>query len=182
MLVSGERYVDEGPKNWELFYQHVGRYLFARPYVTGRVILDAACGTSYGSAMLANNATLVVGIDGSGEVIAYCVRHHRRSNVRFLQMNCCRLGFRVNSFDAVISFETIEHRHDMKSFLQEVRRVLKPGGTLLISTVNRPLYAVYNKGRQNVYHCLELDEKEFCILLTEYFTIYETSHYQRPCQ
>lgn len=171
MLASGERYVDEGPKNWELFSQHVGRYLFARPYVAGRVVLDAACGTGYGTAMLAEQAQIVVGIDSCREAIAYSIRHHRRPNVRCLLMNCGELGLRANSFDAVISFETLEHLHDMKSFLQEVRRVLKPAGTLLISTPNRPLYAVYNKGKRNTYHCVELDEREFRALLGEYFTV-----------
>src|SRR5574337_1136347 len=59
----------------------------------------------------------------------------------------------------------------MRSFLHEIRRVLKPGGILLISTPNRPLYAVYNKGRRNLYHRLELDEEEFTRLLSEFFAI-----------
>lgn len=170
-MTPAERYVNEGPKNWELFFQHVGRYLFAKPYAAGRVVLDAACGTGYGTAMLAEQAKLVVGIDSCREAITYSIRHHSRPNVRYLPMNCGELGLRANSFDTVMSFETIEHLHDMKSFLQEVRRVLKSAGTLLISTPNRPLYTVYNKGKRNTCHYMELDEKEFCTLLGEYFTV-----------
>lgn len=171
MLDSGERYVDEGPKNWELFYQHTGRYLFAREQVRGKVVLDAACGTGYGAAILAEAAHLVVGLDHSQEALSYCRHHHQRSHVHFLQGDCCHVGLRDGAVDVVVSFETLEHLEDMRSFLREIRRVLKPGGILLISTPNRPLYAVYNKGRRNVYHRLELDEEEFTRLLSEFFAI-----------
>lgn len=79
MLDSGERYVDEGPKNWELFYQHTGRCLFAREQVRGKVVLDAACGTGHGAAILAEAAHLVVGLDHSREALFYCRHRHQRA-------------------------------------------------------------------------------------------------------
>lgn len=171
MLDPGECYVDEGPKNWELFYQHTGRYQFAREHVRGKVVLDAACGTGYGAAILAEAAHLVVGLDHSPEALFRCRHRYQRSNVHFLRGDCCHVGLRDGAVDAVISFETLEHLEDMRSFLREIKRVLKPGGILLISTPNRPLYAVYNKGRRNVYHSLELDEGEFTRLLSGFFAI-----------
>lgn len=168
---TGERYIDEWPRNWELFYQHVGRYLFAQRHVSGRIVLDVACGSGYGTALLAECARAVVGADASRDVIAYAATRYRRSNASFLQMDCGWIGMRDQSVDVVVSFETLEHVSDMNQFLKELRRVLKPGGTLLISTPNRPLYAVYNKGRPNRYHCQELDAEEFRRLLSEHFLV-----------
>lgn len=172
MSGSRERYIDgDPPLNWELFYQHMGRYLFARQYVSEKVVLDAACGTGYGTAMLAKKARNVVGVDNSRDAILHGIKNYQKTNVHFMQMDCCQISFKDNSFDVVISFETLEHITNMNLFLKELQRVLKPGGVLLVSTPNRPLYAVYNKGRANIYHCLELDENEFRQLLSKYFAI-----------
>ncbi len=171
MSLYGERYIDSGNRNWELFYQHMGRYLFAKSYAVGKVVLDAACGTGYGTVILAEKARKVVGVDNSKDAITYCIENYRNPNVHFMQMDCSQLGFSEGSFDTVVSFETLEHIPDMNMFLREIRGVLKPGGTLIISTPNRPLYAVYNKGNPNIYHYFELDEDEFRQILSKFFTI-----------
>lgn len=171
IVQTGERYIDEWPMNWELFYQHIGRYLFAQRHVSGCVVLDVACGSGYGTALLAKYARAVVGADVSRDAIAHAVTRYRRSNVSFFQTDCGWIGMRDQSVDVVVSFETLEHVPDMNRFLKELRRVLKPGGTVLISTPNRPLYAVYNKGRSNPYHYQELDAEEFPRLLSEHFQV-----------
>jgi SAM-dependent methyltransferase len=168
---EGERFVDAAPRNWELFYQHVARYRFARRFAAGRVVLDVACGSGYGSALLGERARAVIGADLSRPALAHAAAHHGGSGARYVRMDGCRLGLRDGSVDLVVSFETLEHVPDMPLLLRELRRVLKPGGLLIISTPNRPLYAVYNKGRRNPFHHTELIEEEFRALLAKEFTI-----------
>ena len=54
----------------EIAYEHCHRYAFARRFVAGRRVLDAACGEGYGSALLAEAADTVVGVDIDAQVVA----------------------------------------------------------------------------------------------------------------
>ena len=57
---------------------HLSRYRFAKSYCAGKRVLDAACGTGYGSAVLAEAADEVHGIDKCGEAVAYAGKNLRR--------------------------------------------------------------------------------------------------------
>ncbi len=56
---TGERFTPECVR--EIWYEHYHRYVFAHGLVTGRKVLDAACGEGYGSALLATEASSVTG-------------------------------------------------------------------------------------------------------------------------
>lgn len=168
---TGERFSISKEKNWELYFQHMGRYLFARQLVRGKFVLDAACGSGYGTAILAQRAYRVAGIDVSEETVAYCKQYYQRDNTQFVNMDCANLAFPKESFDLVVSFETLEHIKKVERFVQELHRVLKPDGQLIISTPNRDIYALYNKNRKNEYHTREFDENGFRELMEPHFEI-----------
>jgi len=118
---------------------HLDRYEFAATFAIGRRVLDCACGTGYGSALLATRgaAASVIGIDLDEATIAYAARHHSRGNVRFVVADAGRLDMVASeSIDLVVSFETIEHVPDDRVMLGELRRVLRPGGRFVVSTPN----------------------------------------------
>lgn len=126
---------------------HRGRYEFATRWLVeqGRTridILDAACGTGYGSRILANGVpgARVHGIDVSPDAIAWGKRHFAGRDwsvpVELVQGDCLQLPFDAESFHAVVSFETLEHL-DAPTFLAEVHSVLKPGGIFFGSTPNQ---------------------------------------------
>jgi SAM-dependent methyltransferase len=71
------------------------------------------------------------------------------------------------SVDAIVSFETIEHLHQPDAFLAECRRLLAPGGTLVISTPNRPVYGLH--AANNPFHHHEMTEAEFREALAAHF-------------
>jgi len=117
---------------------HLARYEFACKYVRGMTVVDAACGTGYGSGILKKQgeATAVTGIDLSSEATDYAKARHGTQGVSFVCASADQIPVADDSTDAVISFETIEHVKDDVSLLEEFWRILKPGGLLICSTPN----------------------------------------------
>ena len=118
---------------------HMCRYGFVRGLCEGRRILDVACGVGYGSALMSRwGADHVTGLDLSASAIADAERLFASERTRFVCAEGERLSrfFEAGEFDLVVSFETIEHVADPQSFLGEVRKVLKPGGVIVMSCPN----------------------------------------------
>ena len=154
---TGERYLP-GVAG-EIAYEHCHRYAFARRFVDGRRVLDAACGEGYGAALLAGVARSVVGVDVDAAVVAAATaRYGQRPNLSFEAASVTRLPLADASVDAVVSFETIEHlpAADQPQMLAEFARVLAPGGILILSSPNRPEYSVA-RDYANPFHLCELD-------------------------
>jgi SAM-dependent methyltransferase len=141
---GGERvFIDYSARNVDFdqlnMYQknHYRRYEFARSLVSaGDAVGDFACGTGYGSAMLAEKVGRVVGVDLNEKVIRSIRR--RYVGIRNLEFRCAdllKLGFE-STFDAIVSFETIEHlpEDQIPSLFAVFNRALKAGGCLILST------------------------------------------------
>ena len=118
---------------------HLARYKFACDYVKDLKIADIACGTGYGTELLKNKgkANFVLGIDISEQAIAYAQEKHHPEGTEFKVASADNTGLTAESFDVIISFETIEHVPDDKTLLTEFHRLLKPGGLLICSTPNQ---------------------------------------------
>jgi SAM-dependent methyltransferase len=121
--------------------EHRGRYWWATPWVTGREVLDAGCGVGYGTRLLAeHDPARLVGVDISAEALS----HAPADSAELVEADLRDLPFPADSFDVVVCFEVIEHVEGHDRVLDELRRVLRPGGTLLISSPNRDVYAPGN--------------------------------------
>src|SRR5690606_6296589 len=136
---TGERYVSG--LAGQIRHEHFHRYLFAAEYCGGRAVLDVACGEGYGCAMLAQVAESVVGVDIDAATIRYAREQYATDRLRFEPGDATDLPLPTASVDVVTSFETIEHFSNHEGFLAEVVRVLRPGGLLIISSPNRPIYS-----------------------------------------
>ncbi len=166
MEFTGERYVPEVHGQIEL--EHLHRYLQACRVVAGKVVLDLACGEGYGSAMLARGAGKVIGVDISAEAVKHARKRYKRENLEFMVGSCSDIPLPDGSVDMVVSFETIEHHDQHSQMMQEVKRVLRPAGILLISSPDKYHYSV-EPSRANPYHVKELYQHEFKQLLERYF-------------
>ena len=128
---------------------HIARYSLAASLVRpGDTVLDAACGMGYGAHVLAGagRPARVIGIDASPAAVEYAsvnfARAHDapdlRPGVEFRTGDIVDLAaIEDRSVDLVASFETLEHIAHPERFLDEVRRVLRPGGRLVVSVPNR---------------------------------------------
>ena len=167
---TGE-YVVPGKTPDNEWLPHIERYRFASHVAPGKVILDVACGTGYGSDLLAGLAAKrVVGGDASPEALSFASHRFRRENLSFLKLDGIRLPFRSSTFDAVVSFETVEHMKDPDQFLRECARVLRPNGILLCSTPMRLAWRPpWMPKPQNPFHTREFTVNELRAALDERF-------------
>jgi cyclopropane fatty-acyl-phospholipid synthase-like methyltransferase len=81
MKFTGERFVPEVHGNIELEHRH--RYLQACSIAQGKVVLDIASGEGYGSAMLAEHAYQVIGVDISELAVAHAQQRYQRDNLEY---------------------------------------------------------------------------------------------------
>jgi O-antigen biosynthesis protein len=163
---TGERYVPQIAGNIKL--EHVHRYLLACTLAKGRRVLDIACGEGYGSDLLARDAVHVVGVDIAPDVVQHARRRYPRHNLAFAAGDCAAIPLADRSVDLVVSFETLEHHARHADMLREIRRVLRPGGFLVISSPDRRTYSDI-PGYQNPFHVRELYREEFEALLAAQF-------------
>lgn len=158
--------------------QHVARYQFASRFVAGRNVLDLACGSSYGSQMLADaGAERVLGVDQSQEAILRAQQEFQRPNLTFEVGDAQNLpNIPDGCFDAVVSFETVEHLPDDVAFIKEVHRVLRVGGSFILSTPDlRPgcIRPRLTKKPANPFHVREYTRSSLLRLLSGRFQIIE---------
>jgi ubiquinone/menaquinone biosynthesis C-methylase UbiE len=105
----------------------------------GDLVLDAGCGTGHFSLKLAHKGAQVVGVDVAPAMLARAREKAAGENQEliFCQMDICQLDYPSYYFDGVVSVAAFEFVRDRERAFAELMRVLKPGGKLLIATINR---------------------------------------------
>lgn len=153
--------------NDEQFQLHIGRYVFASQFVKGKTVLDVASGTGYGSHYMAKfGAARIIGADNSLDALNYAKRH-QREQLQFVLADATNMPFGDDSFELLVSFETVEHIEQYDTFLSECTRVLRTGGSLICSTPNKKVTVARHE--KNPYHKCEFEPPEFLDLLKKYF-------------
>jgi SAM-dependent methyltransferase len=152
----------------DLFLAHESIYAFAARFAAGRDVLDAACGTGYGSAMLAAaGAASVLGIDREGRRVAYAASHHAAPNLRFERRDCRDLDG-LGPFGLVVSSNTLEHLDDPEPFVAAAHRLLSPGGFLLVAVPPILSSADLAAHGANAFHASNLSVREWARLLARH--------------
>jgi SAM-dependent methyltransferase len=164
---TGERFTPECVR--EIWYEHFHRYALAARWCSGSHTLDAACGEGYGSALLAQTGAAVKAVDISSQAISHArKRYGHLENIEFQVADCTELPFDDEAFDRIVSFETLEHLLEQDKLLAEFRRVLKPGGFLVLSSPDKATYSDA-QGAVNEFHVKELYREELEELIGRHF-------------
>lgn len=175
-IFSGERFVPEECDK-EMLIEHYQRYQFARMFVKGRQVLDAACGDGYGSHILSECAKSVMGLDIDENVVRRANAKYKKSNLSYTAGSVDKLPFADGEFDVIVSFETIEHidGRAQQMCLSEMKRVLKKDGMLIMSTPNKKVYTDLVNGK-NEFHIKEFYIDEFLEFLNGAFQKLKVYH------
>jgi 2-polyprenyl-3-methyl-5-hydroxy-6-metoxy-1,4-benzoquinol methylase len=154
-LTDGSRYVPDAHTGMSLEAEHHVRYRWAAALAPGRRVLDVACGSGFGTQILAAaGAASVVGVD-SEPIAVEEARRGAPAATRIELGRIERLPFVAGAFDLVVCFETIEHVEEQQAAFDELRRVLAADGFLLISSPNRGVFTA-----ENPFHVAELASRE----------------------
>lgn len=103
----------------------------------GERVLDVGCGQGLFLARLTKTYKAKgVGIDVSKKSVEFARKNYTRKNLSYRVADAAKIPYDANSFDIVVSFDTLEHIADQEKAVEEMLRVLKPGGRLLIYTLN----------------------------------------------
>jgi O-antigen biosynthesis protein len=139
--------------------EHLARYRWVSPIAADRRVLDAGCGTAYGSMLLAEAGALeVVGVDLATGVLEEA-REQMPATVVLEEGDVTSLAYEDASFDLVVCFEVIEHLEEPGRALDEFHRVLGPDGVLAVSSPNRDVYPPGNPHHVHEYTPPELERE-----------------------
>lgn len=115
------------------------RYNWASSYCQGKEVLEIACGAGQGLGFLAGMTKSLRAGDITPSLVEWA-RAHYGERVRIEVMDALALPYAASSLDVVILFEAIYYLPSAEKFITECRRVLRPGGFVLIATANKDLY------------------------------------------
>ena len=141
---------------------HLARYEFARSWCQDKRVLDGACGTGYGSNILGEVAQDVIGVDCSADAVFYAAATYSKTHVRFQKSFVESTPFPSDSFDVVVSFETVEHTLCPESHMLEIARLLEP-------TAGQAIISIPNAWGLTDHHFLDFDMPSLQKIIAPYF-------------
>lgn len=164
LLKTAERTNNTSCINNYVYQRHVFAYkAVPLSHVTGKQVLELGCGEGFGVDILAPYAAHYLAVDKKKPAFEF-----RENNTAFRE---CLLpvltGIADNAFDTVICFQVIEHIKKDHLLLEEIKRVLKPGGALLMTTPNRRMSL-----SRNPFHVREYLPHGMEALIRSHFTTY----------
>ena len=140
---AAEKFDDNAPSIYNMCRKDYPEILEELEKESFTDVLDAGCGTGAVLGLLAqsNSDGRYTGIDLSEKMIAVAQKK-RLSNVSFVQGDCERLPFSPASFDAVLCSQSFHHYPNPNDFFSSVKKVLRPGGRLILRDMTLPGWAV----------------------------------------
>lgn len=142
---------------------HVARYIWALDKIIGKATLDCGCGEGYGTAWLLGQGINIIGLDCSRQALL----SSQRKNL--ILGDILSMPFYANSFEAVVSFEVIEHLEDGDSYISKICNILIPDGIFIGSTPIRKPKRYQNGKPKNPFHKKEYYIEEINGLLKRHF-------------
>lgn len=147
--ITSDQLVSDNPLHQRLLKP----YVVSREWIRGD-LLEVGCGEGRGIPWVLPHVSTYSAIDKIADAIEVLRKKHPAG--KFIAGNLPPLPYPTASFDSVISFQVIEHIENDSFFLEEIHRVLRPGGTALMTTPNRPMSLSRNPWHVREYTAAEL--------------------------
>jgi 2-polyprenyl-3-methyl-5-hydroxy-6-metoxy-1,4-benzoquinol methylase len=173
---TGERVIEDAYQHslgaYTIYAMHGASYRFVQDLCTDKRVLDLGCGSGYGSHRIAAVAREVQGVDVAADAVAYAQQKYQHPGLSFRQIIAGQpLPFADGHFDVVLSFQVIEHVHDDNAYLLEAKRLLRPGGTLVVITPDRQHRLLPGQKPWNRWHLREYSMEQLCQRVQAHFTL-----------
>lgn len=141
--MNSTQYFDNIAQQWnvirsEYFEQRLKYKVLSKVNIKDKIAADLGCGTGFISLALADEASLVFSVDNSSNMLRELKKTASKRNIKNiypLKSTLDNLTFFDESLDAVFINMALHHIHDAEKAINEMYRVLKPGGTVVISDV-----------------------------------------------
>ena len=170
LTLTGERTLPGIERENYWFRRHEAAYRAIAPFCRGAVVVEAGCGEGYGAAMLRQDgASRVLGLDVVADVVRHAARRYPTLQVARADLH--RLPVLTGAAEVVVSSQTVEHLDDQAGFVAECARVLRPAGTLVLTTPNRLTFSPGLATPVNPFHTRELSPDELVDLLAPRFEV-----------
>jgi SAM-dependent methyltransferase len=165
LSLTGERTLPDVPEENYWFRRHLVVYEWIAARAHGRRVVDLACGEGYGSAVLAETAASVVGVDANPE--AY---EHARLKYQGVGFERNMIELWAGDVDCVVFLQTIEHVQDPDAVLEHIRELIGPKGVAYVSTPNVLTLAPKGAERSgNPWHVREYRAEDYRALCERHF-------------
>lgn len=165
--LTGERTLPDVPEENYWYRRHLVVYEWIARRVAGRRVVDLACGEGYGSAVLAERAASVVGVDANPEAFEHARLRYVRDNLSFERT---LVETWDGDADAVVFLQTIEHVQDPDAILERFKALVGAGGVAYVSTPNLLTLAPPGAEKsENPWHVKEYRADEYRELLARHF-------------
>jgi len=156
--ITSEHIISDKPLHERLLFP----YVQIAPQLKGDV-MELGCGWGRGIECFQLDQIRYIGVDKNKSLISDLQANYPLCNFQHLTLPDLSI-FENNSFDHIIAFQVIEHIENDELFLKEIHRVLKPGGKLHLSTINRRFSI-----SRNPWHIREYDAIGLTVLLKMFF-------------
>ncbi len=131
-------------------------YYFVAELGKNKDVMDYGCGPGFGTDIISKTAKSIIGVDIRQKALNYASKTYTDPNISFQKVNpTYPLPFADRRFDLIISSHVIEHIPNVLEYVLELKRILKIGGKLILSTPNRKFRLLPFQKPFNPYHFRE---------------------------
>ena len=134
--LTGERTLPDVPEENYWYRRHLAVYRWIAARCEGKHVVDMACGEGYGSAVLAERARTVVGVEANPEAQDHARLRYTAPGLTFERALVEEFD-RGAPYDAIVFLQTVEHVEEAAALLARFASLLAPGGLAYVSTPNR---------------------------------------------
>lgn len=169
------REFDPYPSLQALSYSHLfGRFLLPRGFFDDKVVLDLGCGNGRLGQFIIPRARRYVGVELSDAITAFDIPEGAASRTDLVRASIEDLPLEDRSADVVMCWGALHHVADFRAGLAEIRRMVKPGGTVLIY-VYPDLFAERENLNRLLKHVSAADFRDFCAWFLDQVHLWATT-------
>ncbi len=162
---------DSNIYDYLLFLKHQYAYILASKYINKEIsVLEIGSGDGYGANLLSKTNASITALEIDEESVEIAKIRYNKPNIKFEIYDGYNINYPDHSFDVIISFQVIEHIDDVETYLKNIKKLLKPNGTFIVTTPSRTYRLTEGQKPWNKFHLKEYNAKALYNEASKVFT------------